>query len=89
MGPNRNPRWEQKRTEGYVIVSRLLALQKRLATPLIEPANHGILPPIHGISNSLPMVHITPCYGVMNPPLLEEMRGSIYHDGVQNTITEI
>jgi hypothetical protein len=34
MGPNRNPRWEQKRTEGYVIVSRLLALQKRLATPL-------------------------------------------------------
>jgi hypothetical protein len=21
MGPNRNPRWEQKRTEGYVIVS--------------------------------------------------------------------
>jgi hypothetical protein len=35
MGPNRNPRWEQKRTEGYVIVSRLLALQKRLATPLL------------------------------------------------------
>ena len=35
MGPNRNPRWEQKRTAGYVIVSRLLALQKRLATPLI------------------------------------------------------
>jgi hypothetical protein len=34
MGPNRNPRWEQKRTEGYVIVSRLLALQKKLATPL-------------------------------------------------------
>jgi hypothetical protein len=23
MGPIRNPRWEQKRTEGYVIVSRL------------------------------------------------------------------
>ena len=22
MGPIRNPRWEQKRTEGYVIVSR-------------------------------------------------------------------
>jgi hypothetical protein len=29
MGPNRNPRWEQKRTEGYVIVSRLLAHAKK------------------------------------------------------------
>jgi hypothetical protein len=36
MGPNRNPRWEQKRTEDYLIVSRLLALQKRLATRLDE-----------------------------------------------------
>jgi hypothetical protein len=24
MGPIRNPRWEQKRTEGYVIVSNLV-----------------------------------------------------------------
>jgi hypothetical protein len=27
MGPIRNPRWEQKRTEGYVIVSKILLLQ--------------------------------------------------------------
>ena len=27
MGPIRNPRWEQKRTEGYVIVSRMFAHQ--------------------------------------------------------------
>jgi hypothetical protein len=26
MGPIRNPRWEQKRTEGYVIVSRILGI---------------------------------------------------------------
>ena len=32
MGPIRNPRWEQKRTEGYVIVSsvwRILFLKKK------------------------------------------------------------
>ena len=26
MGPNRNPRWEQKRTESYVIVSTCIAV---------------------------------------------------------------
>jgi hypothetical protein len=33
MGPIRNPRWEQKRTEGYVIVSsvwRILYLKKNV-----------------------------------------------------------
>jgi hypothetical protein len=39
-----DPRWEQKRTEGYVIVSRLLALQKRLATPLYM---FSLIPPPH------------------------------------------
>ena len=43
----------------------------------IEPPTHGSLPPTHDIANSLPMEHTTPCYGVMNPLLLEEMKGSI------------
>ena len=33
MGPIRNPRWEQKRTEGYVIVSsvwQILYLKKKI-----------------------------------------------------------
>jgi hypothetical protein len=29
MGPIRNPRWEQKRTEGYVIVSSVSAELQR------------------------------------------------------------
>ena len=32
MGPIRNPRWEQKRTEGYVIVSKTI----RIANPWIS-----------------------------------------------------
>ena len=34
MGPIRNPRWEQKRTEGYVIVSKLIV---RSLQAFIEP----------------------------------------------------
>ena len=35
MGPIRNPRWEQKRTEGYVIVSKLIV---RSLQAFLEPA---------------------------------------------------
>ena len=46
-------------------------------------------PPAHGISTSLPMVYQTLSYGIMNSYLLVEMRGaSIYHEGVQNTMTK-
>ena len=30
MGPNRNPRWEQKRTEGYAIVSNVIQDKKKI-----------------------------------------------------------
>jgi hypothetical protein len=33
MGPIRNPRWEQKRTEGYVIVSKFNYLRVETITP--------------------------------------------------------
>ena len=46
-------------------------------------------PPAHGISTPLPMVYQTLSYGSMNSSLLVEMRGgSIYHEGVQNTMTK-
>ena len=61
-------------------------------------------PPTHGISNPLPMVFWPPYQWYFNPPylwyikpslmvlwtpLLVEMRGgSIYHEGVQNTMTK-
>ena len=41
MGPIHNPRWEQKRTEGYVIVSRILLVHYAAKTILI--ANGGLL----------------------------------------------
>jgi len=34
------------------------------------------------------MVYQTLSYGIMNPSLLVEMSGSIYHEGVQNTMTK-
>ena len=46
-------------------------------------------PPAHGILTPLPMVYQTLSYGIMNSSLLVEMRGgSIYHEGVQNTMTK-
>jgi len=60
--------------------------------------------PTHGISNTLPMVWWTPypwydeplTHGMMNPlpwydepPPMVLWGGSIYHDGVQNTMTQI
>ena len=32
MGPIRNPRWEQKRTEGYVIVPNMTGATRRKGT---------------------------------------------------------
>ena len=63
----------------------------------IDPPSHGIStpnpwyfdPPAHAISTPLPMVYKTLSYGIMNSSLLVEMRGgSIYHEGVQNTMTK-
>jgi hypothetical protein len=49
----------------------------------IEPPNPWYFdPPAHGISTR-------PTYGIMNSSLLVEIRGgSIYHEGVQNTMTK-
>jgi hypothetical protein len=44
MGPIRNPRWEQKRTEGYVIVSsvrRILYLKKKNVQKLYLKTIHS------------------------------------------------
>ena len=38
LGPIRNPRWEQKRTEGYVIVS-----SHRPAASLWQPLSHNVV----------------------------------------------
>jgi hypothetical protein len=38
MGPIRNPRWEQKRTEGYVIVSRVTL---HVHVPMSQPLSGG------------------------------------------------
>ena len=35
MGPIRNPRWEQKRTKGYVIVSSVVCVRVKLRTKLM------------------------------------------------------
>jgi hypothetical protein len=37
MGPNRNPRWEQKRTEGYVIVSISISDVIKVGVVLFSP----------------------------------------------------
>jgi hypothetical protein len=48
-------------------------------------------PSTHDILTHLPMVYQTLSYGIVNSSLLVEMRGggSIYHEGVQNTMTKI
>ena len=64
-----------------------------ILTPLpmvYRPPNPWYFDPLaHGISTPLPMVYQTLSYGIMNSSLLVEMRGgSIYHEGVQNTMTK-
>ena len=64
-----------------------------ILTPLpmvYRPPNPWYFDPLaHGILTPLPMVYQTLSYGIMNSSLLVEMRGgSIYHEGVQNTMTK-
>ena len=55
----------------------------------IDPPTHGILTPCPWNIDPLPMVYQTLSYGIMNSSLLVEMGGgSIYHKGVQNTMTK-
>ena len=55
----------------------------------IDPPTHGISTPYPWYIDPLPMVYQTLSYGIMNSSLLVEMRGgSIYHEGVQNTMTK-
>ena len=62
-----------------------------------RPPTHGILtpltkvyrPPTHGILTPLPMEYRPPYLWYIKPSLLVEMRGgSIYHEGIQNTMTK-
>ena len=68
-------------------------LNHGISTPLPmvywPPYPWYIDPLTHGISTPLTMVYQTLSYGIMNSSLLVEMRGgSIYHEGVQNTMTK-
>ena len=45
-------------------------------------------PPAHGISTPLPMVYQTLSNGIMNSSFGRNEGGSIYHEGVQNTMTK-
>ena len=56
----------------------------------IAPPTHGILTPLPMVFwPPLPMVYQSLSYGIMDPSLLLEIKGSIHHEGVQNTMTKI
>jgi hypothetical protein len=45
-------------------------------------------PYIYGKSTPIPMVYQTLSYGIMNSSFGRNEGGSIYHEGVQNTMTK-